>query len=384
MEKHNTKKATADKPAKLTKKELEELAREKDLTIGVDLGDKQSHYCVIGDKCQVLAQGTLATTKTGFNSLFQSLPHTTVAMEAGTHSPWASRHLVWLGHEVIVANPRQLPLITESKQKNDRVDAEKLARVARMDVTLLNPIHHRSEQAQLDLGQIRMRAGLVAIRTAAINEARGQAKSLGYRLTESDADAVNQELAADLPAAAKKNLDALLETAADLTVRIKAADKEIQSIAKRYPEITLLTAIYGVGDLTALTFILTIEDAERFAKSREVGAYLGMVPGQSQSGERNPQQRITKQGDRMTRWMLVQCAHCILKRGAPDSDLRTWGLNKIQEQKNSKGKVRKKKVLVAVARKLAVLMHHLWATGEVYDPLYNTKKQEMLAKKRAA
>jgi transposase len=214
--------------------------------------------------------------------------------------------------------------------------------------------------------------------------ARGLTKSLGYRLADCDADNVGTSLADVLPAAARPGVDLQLELASHLTTKIKEADQQIHSMAERYPEIKLLDVIYGVGELTALAFVLTIEDKERFNKSREVGAYLGMVPGQDQSGASNPQQRITKEGDRMMRWMLVQCAHCILRSGAPESDLRLWGQKKMQEQQTGKGKPNQKKVLIGVARKLAVLMHRLWVNGEVYDPLYNAKKQAALRKKSAA
>jgi transposase len=233
-------------------------------------------------------------------------------------------------------------------------------------------VRHRAEQTQLDLVHIRSRENLVQARTQLINEVRGQARSLGYRLDSVDADQVGPQLAKELPENVRHALEMTLETIAQLTGTIHRADREIHQISQRYPEIELLTAIYGVGELTALAFVLTIEDAERFGKSREVGAYLGMAPGQVQSGASDPQQRITKEGDRMARWLLVQCAHCILRRNAPDSDLKRWGEKKIREEMGKPGRQnskRKKRVLVAVARKLAVLMHRLWVHGEVYDPL---------------
>jgi transposase len=305
-------------------------------------------------------------------------------MEAGTHSPWVSRCLMKLGHEVIVANPRKVALITGSRRKNDRLDAEKLARLGRVDPKLLSPIVHRGEQAQEDLAQMRARHELVTVRTAVINSARGLVKSFGYRLASCDADQMGATQAAELPVGLKSCIEPLLETAAQLTAQIKAADQRIHQIAGRYPEMELVTVIYSVGELTALTFLLTLEDMSRFGKSREVGPYLGLVPGQSQSGDSDPQQRITKEGDRMVRWLLVQCAHGILRHGAADSDLRRWGLNKLEQEKQKQGKVGnkstgKKKVLVAVARRLGVLMHHLLATGEVYDPLFVAKQQEAQA-----
>lgn len=379
MKKDITGEGKQDRPTKAVRREIEKLAGSQEVTIGVDIGDRVSRYCVLDATGEVVGEGKLDTTKTGLNALFSGLPRARVAIEAGTHSPWISRQMSSQGHEVIVANPRKVRAICESKRKNDRVDALKLARLARFDPKLLFPIRHRAEQTQLDLVHIRSRENLVQARTKLINEVRGQAKALGHRLDSGDADQVNPELSKDLPEGVRDALQLTLETIAHLTEQIRRADGEIHQIAKRYPEIELLTAIYGVGELTALAFVLTIEDAERFGKSREVGAYLGIAPGQAQSGGSDPQQRITKEGDRMVRWLLVQCAHCILRRNAPDSDLKRWGEKKLREELVTRGKKsnkRKKRVLVAVARKLAVLMHRLWAHGEVYEPLYNARQAE--------
>ena len=372
-------------PQKLTKTRLRHLraqAAQQLLTVGVDTGDRNSRYCIVNPLGNVETEGSLATTKTGFNALFAQLPPTFVVIEAGTHSPWISRHLESLGHQVCVANPRNVALISQSKRKSDRVDAEKLARLGRADPQLLSPIQHRSEQTQLDLLVIRSRDQLVESRTGLVNCVRGLVKPLGERLASCDADYANTELLSDLPDNLRPGLQEMLQAIEALTIQIHALDLKIHQIAQRYPEIQLITPIDGVGELTALTFLLTIEDVTRFAKSREVGAYFGLVPGQSQSGDSDPQQRITKQGDPLVRKLLVQCAHCLMRHNAADSDLRRWGMKKLEEQNaqpNSGSKKRKgkgkKRILVAIARRLAVLMHHLLATGEVYDPLYQAKQQ---------
>jgi transposase len=383
LKKHNTR-SRAAKVKKATLKEIEALSRTEALTVGIDIGDRWSRYCVVGSTGATLIEGKLATTREGLSAGFKSFAKTTFALEAGTHSPWISRLLTELGQEVVVANPRKVALIGQSSRKNDQVDAAKLAMLAHTNPRLLFPIQHRGEQAQADLAVIRAREALVKARTSLINAARGQAKSIGYRLESCDADAVKPEMADQFPEAMRFSVKLLLETAAQITVQIKAADQQIHKIAERYPEISLLTEIHGVGELTALAFVLTIDDKERFDKSREVGPYLGIVPGQDQSGDRDQPQRITREGDRMLRWLLVQCAHCILKKSAPDSDLKRWGEKKIDDQVKKGRKPNKKKVLVGIARKLAVLMHRLWANGEVYDPLYNAKQQEALAKKNKA
>lgn len=381
MKKHNTSQGQKrTKTKKPTLPEVEAMSKHQDLTIGIDIGDRWSRYCIVSSTGALVLEGKLATTRKDFSTGFRSFAKTKIALEAGTHSPWISRVLASMGHDVVVANPRKVALIGQSSRKNDQVDAAKLAMLAHTNQQLLFPIRHRGEQAQADLAMIRAREDLVHYRTSLINAARGQAKSFGERLESCDADAVKPEMADTLPEQSRTSVKMLLETAAVITAQIHAADQQIHKNAARYPELAMLTAIWGVGELTALAFLLTVDDKERFEKSRQIGPYLGIVPGQDQSGNSDKPQRITKEGDRLMRTLLVQCAHCILRRNAPDSDLKRWGLKKIDDQFKRGKKPNKKKVLVGIARKLAVLMHRLWTTGEVYDPLYNAKQQEALAK----
>jgi transposase len=168
----------------------------------------------------------------------------------------------------------------------------------------------------------------------------------------------------------------LLKHVEMLTVEIHELDGKLEQIARtEYPETQLLRQVSGVGVLIALTFVLTVEDRDRFERSRDVGCYLGLRPKRSESGESKPQLRITKEGDIYLRKLLVQGAHCLMSRRAPDTDLKRWG-SKLAERG---GKNAKKRAVVAVARKLAVLLHRLWVTGEVYEPLRNS-----IAKKQAA
>ena len=300
-----------------------------------------------------------------------------IALEVGTHSPWVSRQLAGMGHEVIVANPRKLKLITQNVKKNDRMDAEQLARLARVDPQLLAPIRHRGPEAQGDLAVIRARAELVDCRTALINAARGLAKPMGERLKSCDADYVKESMAEGLSEATQQAIRPLLKSVEAVSREIAAYDKQIQEMEKRYPETKVLKQVHGVGTLIALTFILTLEDAERFEHSRDVGPYLGLTRKLRESGASQPELGISKAGDELLSRLLVQAAHCILRDGAPDSDLRAWGLTKVEAGAGKKGgKRRKKKAVVAVARKLAVLLHRLWVTGEVYDPQYHRKAVE--------
>lgn len=335
-------------------------------TIGLDLGDRSSRFCRLSADGQVLEESSVATKSAAIRKLFGGMRRCRIALEAGTHSPWVSRLLSELGHEVIVGNPRQVQLIGASSRKNDRVDAHTLARLARLDPQLLRPIRHRSRKAQEHLMVIRVRATLVEARTGLVNAARGLTKALGERLPKCDADQMCMEKATSLPLALQESLRPLLEEAASLTEKIHALDAQIEQIARdEYPETALLRQVFGVGTLIALTFVLTIEDKQRFAKSRDVGCYVGLRPGQSASGERDPQLRISKEGDVYLRKLLVQAAHCILSRRGPDTDLKQWGLQLCARG----GKNAKKRAVVAVARKLAILLHRLWVTGEGYEPL---------------
>jgi transposase len=242
------------------------------MTIGMDLGDKTSRYCVLDDQGEIVREGSVATTKKAMLQTFGALKRCRMAIEVGTHSPWLSRLLKSLGHEVIVANARQVKLISASSRKDDRLDARTLARLARVDPQLLRPIQHRSEQAQGHLLQIRVRAALVEARTRLVNTARGLSKAMGERLVQCDSDQLRVERMEQLPAQLREALEPLIKEVESLTEKIHASDRKIEQIARtEYPETALLQQVSGVGTLIALTFVLTIEDRDRFQKSRDVG-----------------------------------------------------------------------------------------------------------------
>jgi len=341
----------------------------------MDLGDRTSRYCVLNACGEVVQEAAVATTKQGLARVFAPLQRSRIAIEVGTHSPWVSRLLQSLGHEVFVANPRQLKLISQSSRKDDRVDARTLARLVRVDPELLRPIRHRSEEMQLDLLAIRVRAALVEARTALVNAARGLAKAMGERLPQCAAGSLGSGQLKALAEPLRDALEPLLEQVAALTVRIGKCDQQVEQIARtKYPETELLRQVKGVGPLIALTFILTVADKERFPQSRDVGCYLGLRPKRSQSGQSAPELRITKEGDVYLRKLLVEGAQYILSRRGPDTDLKRWGARLALG-----GKRAKKRAVVAVARKLAVLLHALWSGGEVYEPLRNSAARQAAA-----
>jgi transposase len=335
-------------------------------TIGVDLGDKWSSYCIVGLEGETLTEGQLRTTQEDVAAFFQALTPARVVMEVGTHSAWVREVVARCGHEVLVANPRQMDGPKQRKRKNDRLDAHRLARVGRVDPQSLFPVEHRSREVRQDLVMIRARDALVAARTQMINTTRGLVKSLGSRLPKCSSASFSHKVAAALPAEVREVLLPLVQLVETLSSDIAAYDERIEKLAtEKYAHAALLRQVKGVGPLTALAYVLTLENPNRFVKSRDVGPYLGLVPKQEESGDSQPQLRISKAGDVMVRRLLVGSAHYILGPFGPDTDLRRYGLKLCERG----GKNAKKRAAVAVARKLAVLLHRLWVSGEVYEPL---------------
>ena len=349
------------------------------MTAGLDLGDKYSHLCLIDQQSgEVMEEGRLRTTPEAFRRRFASEQPLRIAIEAGTHSPWVSRLLEECGHEMLVANARKLRLIYANKRKTDEVDAENLARLARLDPKLLYPVRHRGEGAQAHMAMIRSRQALIGSRTQLVNHVRGAVKSFGARLPKCPARSFHKRASEHIPEALLPALEPVLEQIGSLTERIRDYERQLETISKEhYPHETgLLRQVEGIGPLTALSFVLTLEDPYRFERSRSVGAYLGLVPATDRSGDRDPREkRISKEGDEMLRKLLVGSAHYILGPFGSDSDLRRHG----EKIASRGGKNAKKRAVVAVARKLAVLLHRLWVTAEVYDPLHDAHRRADVA-----
>jgi transposase len=299
-----------------------------EMTAGLDLGDKYSYlYVLEADSGEFVEEGRLRTTPEDLRRRFDSEQKLKVAIEVGTHSTWVSRLLEGCGHEVLVANSRKIRLIYGDKRKTDKLDAQKLARLARADPELLYPIEHRGEQSQAHLALIHSRDALVRSRTQLINHVRGTVKSFGARLPKCSAESFHRKGADALPSELAEALQDVVATIGSLTERIRDYERRIERLCEQsYPQQTgLLRQVAGVGALTSLTFVLTLEDPDRFEKSRTVGAYLGLVPGKDQSGDRDPGKRISGEGDEMLRRLLVGSAHYILGPFGPDIDLRRHG-----------------------------------------------------------
>jgi transposase len=290
-----------------------------------------------------------------------------VAIEAGTHSPWISRELEAMGCRVYVGNPRKLRLIWDSDDKSDERDARMLAMVCRVEPKLLWPIRHRDAKAHDDLEVIKARDMLVQSRTKLTNHVRSVVKARGDRLPRCSGAAFANRMAELVPAALREALLPLIDVIGELTKKIAQLDKKITALNRdEYPEAQCLQQVAGVGPVTSLAYVLTLEDPRRFEKSRMVGPYLGLTPRRDQSGDTDKQMRITKAGNRYLRKLLVGCAHYILGPFGPDTNLRRHGLNIAARG----GKNAKKRAAVAIARKLSVLLHRLWVSQRPYQPFY--------------
>lgn len=354
---------------KKSSKKSEKPMGEGVVAIGIDLSDRTGEFYAIDNEGKNVGEGKVALRTPELEKWARSIAPTVMAIEAGTHSPWISRLLRRCGHEVIVANPVKVALITQNVQKTDAVDAEYLARLARFDRALLFPIQHRGEQAQIDLQVIGTRDVVVQMRSKLINHVRGAVKSFGGRLSKCSTEAFVNTTRKEIPEALKTALDPILGQIDQLTKMINGYERQVlKLVEQRYPEVELVAQIKGVGALTGLAFVLVLEDARRFAGSRSVGAFLGLTSKKDQSGDSDPQRGITKAGNRLLRRLLVQSAHYIQGPFGQDSDLRRHG----QKIAARGGKRAKKRATIAVARKLSVLMHRLWVSGQTYEPLRNS------------
>ena len=340
------------------------------------MGDKKHELCMLNQEAEVISRRTISNTEVSLRKYFTKIEPSVVALEAGTHSAWVSRLLSELGHEVLVGNPRKLRVIWDSVEKDDQRDAEMLARIARFDHKLLSPIKHRGPQAQRDLGVIKARDGLVRARTRLISQVRSMVKSTGKRIGSCSADHFGKRAAKELPEELKISLMPLIEVIINLSEKIGHYDDQITRLSEQdYPETMRFREIKGVGPITALAYVLTLENPEHFKNSRSVGAFLGLVPKRDKSGQIDKQLRINKAGNSYLRRLLIGSAQYIMGPFAQPSELRNFG----EKIAHRGGKNSKRRAVVAVARKLAVLLHHLWLSQEPYKNFYSSKKIQSLA-----
>ena len=328
--------------------------------VGIDLHQKYSEICELSEEGKVLCRRQIPTTETGLRKFFGRRNPRHVVLETGGLTAWVYRLLTKLGHEVVVVQPRRVRLIAESTLKTDSIDAEILARLSRFDPELLPQVYQRSEDGQRLRGRLRVRAALVKSRTALINTVRGLLRSHGYRVGSSTSVRFVERFAdAKIPQEMRQMLDPLLEALVTLNTQILDLETELKQLTREDELMTRLQSIPGVGPLVSLAFVGWMDRPDRFKDSRDVGACLGLRPSIHSSGGHVHHGSITREGDSEMRRLLVQAAHASL-RCRQDSALKRWSEQLIDRR--GKGKA-----LVAVARKISVLLHHLWVSGEVFD-----------------
>lgn len=341
------------------------------VTIGLDLGDTVSRVCEIDGGGKVVNRGSVATTAGAIERYFGGRPPCRVVLEVGTHSPWIERDLKKMGHETVVSQSGKVYGKAHKRRRNDWMDAEFLGRQGRADPELLHPMKHRSAEAQQDMALLRARDQLVQARTKLINHVRGSVKSMGGRIRKCSAESFHRQAAGQLPEVLHSCLTPLLEVIADLTKRIRGMDEAVEQLVEAHPEAVILQQPSGVGPLTAIAYVRAIEDPDRFKHSRDAGAFFGLVPKLDESSDSSPQLGISKAGDPLVRRYLVSAAKYILGPFGPECDLRRYG----EAIMARGGKNAKKRAAVAVARKLAVLLHRLWVTKGTYDPNFSQRQR---------
>ena len=341
------------------------------LTIGLDVGDRYTHACVVDSTRKVLEEFKFPTDRAGLAKKL-SRSSCQIILEVGPHSRWMQKSLEGLGHRVRVVDARKVELIAKGTMKTDRRDAHTLALLGAGVPELLGDVKHRSEQAQADLGVLLTRDHFIDLRTATINRVRGVLKACGVKVPRMSTKAFHTRVGELVPAHLRPALVPLLEELGTIHLRIRRLDDTLQrELAPRYPAVERLTQVDGVGTLTALAYALSIDDPSRFKKSRDIGPFVGLCPRKHSSGDSDPQLSITRAGNPFLRRILVQGAQYVLGPYGPDCELRRHGQKLVLRG----GKCAKKRAVVAVARKMAVLLHRLWVDATPYDPWYQHKRR---------
>ena len=350
-------------------------------TIGADVSDRTTKICVMtkadGGERRIVVETTCATTKAGFEEAFSKFDRSwPVVFETGTHCRCMDRLFRRMGFKTIVGNPGKIPSITKSNTKNDRNDARELARLAIADPAMLHPVFLRDEVYQQMLRFHHARNVLLSQRTQTINQIRGFAKSMGYRIECSSTEKFHELGKADWPRELEECAWPLMGVLKAINLKIKAYDKLIARLAERpefKPMVERVRVVYGVGTIGSTVFVAAIGGRpDRFDRVRDIGPYFGMIPKQDQSGDDDKQLHITHAGPEIVRTALVECAGVVMMEKSKDTDLKLKGLRIAMRG----GKIARKKAKVAVARGLAVAMLALLQHPErEYVPLSEEGKK---------
>ncbi|MEX1309196.1 MAG: IS110 family transposase [Candidatus Sulfomarinibacteraceae bacterium] len=331
---------------------------------GIDLHQNETEICVIDDDGTVIERARIKTSRTSFKRRFDGQTPMKVVLEAGGSSPWVSRLIASMGHDVVVCAPRRVRLIAESTMKTDEIDAEVLARLVRVDQGFLGRVTHRSESAQLQRGLMTARTALVNARSKWVHSTRGLLRSFGFRVPGGSTGLFHARCAkVEMPDDLRAVVQPLLNQIERVSEEIQALEERLEATASTNPVVHHLQSVPGVGTIVSMYYVASIDDPDRFPRSRDVAAFFGLRPSFRGSADVCHYGKITKEGDPEMRRLLIQAAHGMINSRKPCA-LQQWALNLAARRG-------KKKALVALARKIAVLLHHLWATGEVFQPFPN-------------
>lgn len=327
----------------------------------IDLGKKMSQVCILKADGEIVER-RIRTERERFAAVFRSYPQSRILLEAGTESEWVARCLEGLGHEVIVADPNYAPMYAyrQRKVKTDRRDAQALMEACRLGAYRRA---HRTSDAQRQVRwQIVTREVLVRMRARILVLSESLVRQAGLRLPSGKPETFLKRLNdLDLPEPLRRSLAPLLPVFETLTQQLAAADNALEELAKSDPRIARLQTTPGVGPIIAATFVATVDRAERFSGPHELEAYLGLVPREHSSGERQIRGRITKAGNTRLRWLLIEGAWSILTHARPETAaLRAWA-HRIAARRG------KSRAAVALARRLAGILFAMMRDNTVFD-----------------
>lgn len=329
---------------------------------GIDLAMRSSSICMMDGRGGVVAERVVATEESAFRVLFGGRNRMRCVLEASPLAEWAAEVLEGLGHEVIVIDPRKAKGVIATKKKTDKLDARNLAKMGRTG--WYTEVHRKSGQARATRTFLQARHGLVQTALAQGARIRGLLRAHGIKVgqvPESQFAARVQRLAGEKNPLLWPMLEPLVAVWRQALESAEQMRRQLIRQAAQAEVPRRLMTVPGVGPIVASAYAATIDDPRRFRSGNQVAAYVGLVPSVVQSGELDVHGHITREGDGLLRGYLVEAAHVLLTRTCRTCALKRWGLK--LAKKKGHGKAR-----VAVARKLAALLHHLWITGESFDP----------------
>ena len=330
-------------------------------TIGLDLHKRETQLCVLTTDGEI-RERRIATTRERFTAVLGERPRARILLEASTESEWVARHLESLGHEVIVADPSYAPMYaTRSRRvKTDKRDARTLAEACRLGA--YHAVHRVSDAQRHVRAELTVRDALVRTRTRYVALIKAFVRREGLRLAQGEPErtALKLTAATDLSETTRAELAPLVALLDPLNAEIDAADRRIATLVANDPTVQRLMTAPGIGPVTAAAYVATLDDITRFPGTRQVAAYLGLVPSERSSGERQHRGRITKAGNSRLRWLLVEAAWRILRSTSRDATgLKAWGAA-IALRRG------KRVAVVALARRLAGILYAMWRDETTY------------------